>query len=249
MDPSSYVKAEINAGLTLLQSPSGLKFGTDALLLAAYLGKGAEVACELGAGTGAVSMLAVRTGRTKKVYAYEIQREFADLSRLNIRNNGLENDISVITGDIRLSSPSDTGGECDMVFTNPPYMPSGSGIYSPDNEKNIAKKEIFGTASDFCSAAGRLLRTGGEFDCVYRPDLLSGLLSSMSDAGIEPKRITFVHPSQTKPASLVLIRGRKGGKKGLTVTSPLFIYTSDGSGNHTEEYAGIYAGLTFEGII
>ena len=36
MDPSSYVKAEINAGLTLLQSPSGLKFGTDALLLAAF---------------------------------------------------------------------------------------------------------------------------------------------------------------------------------------------------------------------
>ena len=48
---------EVNDALKLIQKNDGLTFGTDALLLAAYIGGGYRDAVELGGGTGIVSML------------------------------------------------------------------------------------------------------------------------------------------------------------------------------------------------
>lgn len=55
---------------------------------------------ELGTGTGILSLLAARAG-ANKIVAVEFDPFIAEVARENIRNNGYENKIKVITGDAR----------------------------------------------------------------------------------------------------------------------------------------------------
>ena len=55
---------------------------------------------------------------------------------------------------------------------------------------------------------------------------------------IEPKELRIVYSHEEEEATLILIKGVKGGKKFLKIDSPLYIYNKDGS--YTDEIKGIY---------
>ena len=123
-------------------------------------------------------------------------------------------DVRELTGD----------GSAEVVFTNPPYMKTDSGKANLTSKKNVARHEVFGGIGDFCLAAKRLLKYGGSFYVVYRPDRLCDLIFEMRRCGIEPKRMTLVLANPKAEPSMVLIEGRLGGKCGLFTTPPLIIY-------------------------
>ena len=58
---------EVNDKLTLIQKPDGLTFGTDALLLAGYVSGKFGRGCELGGGSGIISMLLVTRDKINTV--------------------------------------------------------------------------------------------------------------------------------------------------------------------------------------
>ena len=73
------------------------------------------------------------------------------------------------------------GGEVGLVISNPPYMKCTSGKRNESDEKYIARHEVCGSITDFCACATRLLKHGGKFVCVWRPDRLTDLLSAMHE--------------------------------------------------------------------
>lgn len=234
---------QINEKLTLIRRTDGLTFGTDAYLLYAYLPKKRwKRAVDLGAGTGVISLLALTGGRAEKVYGVEVQEAFADLIGKNARLNALEDRLIPLCRDVRDLTPSDTAGECDLVFSNPPYLRGECGYQNRSDAMNIARREVFGTIWDFCSAAARVLSYKGTFCLVYRADRMVDLLSAMRRAGIEPKRLTPVQPTSDSPPGLVLCEGRKGGAPGLFYTKPLILYRDTGQNPplYTEELTAIY---------
>lgn len=223
---------EVNDSLRLIQNTEGLTFGTDALLLAGYAhGKYAR-GCELGGGSGIISMLLLTREKLTTAISLEIQPEYAELVSRNAELNGLSDRLISVCADVR-----DYRGGCDfdLVYTNPPYMRADSGKANLSDKKNIARHEINGGISDFCLSAKRLLKFGGTFLAVYRPDRLCDLIASMRDAGIEPKRMTFVHADQYSEPSMVLIEGKLGGRCGLLLTRPLLIYTDKTHKNYTDD--------------
>ncbi len=225
---------EVNDGVRLVQKKNGLTFGTDALLLAGYIsGSPRKVMAELGGGTGIISFLLLSRKKAKKVHIYEIQESFSELIRRNAEINSMSEGINVITGDVRTAKSTDTEGEVDVVFSNPPYMRQGSGRVNLTEEKTIARHEVFGGIYDFCAAASRLLKFGGDFYAVYPPDRMAELFDGMKKSGIEPKQLTFVHPDIMSRPCLILSMGKKGGKPGMTVTPPLYIKKN---GVSSEEY-------------
>ncbi|MBO4356191.1 MAG: methyltransferase [Clostridia bacterium] len=226
----------INENLTIIQKSGGLTFGTDAFLLYAYipLEKKYKKAADLGAGTGVISFLALKKDKVGFCYDIEIQEDYCDLINRNAVENRLEDRLLVINKDVRDVSASDTSGVCDCVFSNPPYMRSGSGFHNASGEKNIARREIHGDITDFCRAAAKLLKFGGSFFVVYRPDRLSELFFAMTSNGIEPKRLTLVYPDKFSPPSLALCEGISGGSRGLFVSRGLFIYDDKKSPDKTE---------------
>ena len=212
----------VNDALKLVQNTEGLTFGTDALLLAGYINTRLKRGCELGGGSGIISMLLLTREKLKNAVSLEVQKDYAALTQKNAELNGLEDRLTSICADIREFSSED---EFDVVYSNPPYMKSDTGKPNENDKKNIARHEIHGGIYDFCHAAKKLLKFGGTFAAVYRPDRLIDLLYSMRECNIEPKRMTFVHADKDSEPSMVLVEGKKGGKPSILLTKPLIIYT------------------------
>lgn len=212
---------EVNFDISLIQKPDGLTFGTDALLLAAYVFGSYKSGAELGGGSGIISLLLLSRGKLQSASCYEIQEEYADLIRRNAEYNKLTGRLIPVCEDIRNIKADE---DCDLVFTNPPYMKSDSGAGNRLDKKTVARHEIHGGISDFCKAAARKLKYGGAFYAVYRPDRLVDIISAMREARLEPKRMTFVHADTESEPSMVLIAAKRGGRCGMTLTRPLIIY-------------------------
>lgn len=236
------VKIEkINSDITIRQHGRALAFGTDAYLLSAYVRRGAGHVCELGAGSGVITLLMAARGKIKDAVCIEVQESIADLCGKNIVENGFSDKISVIASDMR-ELPHEYDGTFDTVVTNPPYMPMTSGKLNADSADIACRHELFGTIGDFAATAARLLRFGGLFYAVYRPDRLSELCAACETSGLSIKVMTLVYPTASHVPSAVLIRAKKGAAKGMKATRPLIIY-GDGimtNDNYTDEMKYIY---------
>ncbi len=222
----------VNDDITLIQKTDGLTFGTDALLLAAYISGKFERGCELGAGSGIISLLLLSRGKLKSTVCLEIQEEYAELTARNARENGLSERLTSVACDLR-DYRSDT--EFDLIYTNPPYMKATSGKMCENDKKSIARHELSGTIEDFCKNASRMIKYGGTFAAVYRPDRMCDLLSAMREARLEPKRMTFVHADTESEPSMLLVLAKSGARSGMTLTRPLIIYKDSSHKEYTDD--------------
>lgn len=241
---------EVNESLKLIQMRDGLTFGTDAYLLAAYMCEmRVKSAVELGGGTGIISLLTAVHDRAKHITCVEIQNDFCDLIRRNAELNSLQNTVSSLCADVRDITPSTLGFEAEAVFSNPPYMKADSGKRNESDAKYIARHEVFGGIYDFCQAADRLLKYGGKFFCVWRPDRLADLMDAMRQNHLEPKRMTFVHADADTAPSSVLVEAKKGAAPSLILTPPLILHCAPTDGKNarklSEDAATIYQNCSF----
>lgn len=243
----------INEDLTLIQRVNGLTFGTDAYLLSAAVKGGSSLVCaDLGSGTGIIPLLLSSRQKFSKIYAVEIQSSFADLIRRNAELNGFSDTVIPLCQDVRSLTAAQLGREVDAVTANPPYMKADSGKRNTHDEKFIARHEVFGGIGDFCACAARILKFGGKFYIVWRPDRLCDLLCELRHNKLEPKRMTFVCATPHSEPSTVIVTSVKGAASGAIVTRPLFLHSSreDAAKNVLSEDARkIYDSCSFESFI
>ena len=238
----------INENLSIYQNPGSLAFGTDAYLLAAYLRCRPKTrACELGAGSGVISLLATARQKYAHITAIELQASIAALAEQNVEKNGFSGQIDVMCADVRTLPPSlhDTFG---AVFANPPYMSADCGKLGENEADRISRHELFGTVADFAAAASSLLQYGGTFTVVYRPDRMATLFAACKENHLEPKRMTLVYPTAAHAPCLLLLEAKKNGAPGLYTTPPLLIYKAgmaQTNENYTDEMKYIYENGAF----
>ena len=134
----------VNDDLKLYQYADGLTFGTDALLLAAFVkGDRSARAVEFGGGTGIVSLLLAARNKVGRILSLEAQKEYADLIEKNIALNGLADRVFAVCGDLR-ESDACPGVGYDLVVTNPPYLRADSGFGNRSDKKNASRRELRG---------------------------------------------------------------------------------------------------------
>ena len=238
---------EINENLSLIQLKTGLTIGTDSYLLAAFARTQKNGVCvEFGGGTGVVSLLAASREKYSIIYAAEIQPYFASLISRNAEMNGLSDKVKPILGDVRDLTPALFGGEVHSVVSNPPYMKTSSGLDNATPEMNTARREENGTIDDFAASAARLLRFGGYFTLVYRPDRLADLIFALKNNKLEPKRIVTIYPTTESKPCLVLVEAKKGASAGLVMSRPLIIYKSKGCTEYTDDMQAVYDNFSLE---
>ena len=228
----------INENLRLIQKTDGLTFGTDAYLLAAFLRCTPKAnGAELGGGTGVLSLLALTKQKLDRADVYRIQPDFAALCRRNAALNTLSDRMNVLDGDVR-----EIIGEqkLDVVYSNPPYMKADCGRENAVSAMNIARREVHGDIGDFCGAAGRLLKHGGTFTVVYRPERWADLVCALRENRMEVKRVVFVYPRTADRPCLVLTEAKKGAASGMVIAPPLVIYTGEDKKTYTPEMDRIY---------
>lgn len=195
---------------SLVQSESCFKLGRDSILLSRFatLKKGFNV-CDLGCGIGSLLLLLSQRDEEISRFGIEINPEAAALARRNLAENGLSGEI--VTGDLRQKDllPPDS---FQLVISNPPYFRQGTGTSG-----GLARMEEHCSVEELCAVAGRLLRTGGRFAIVFRPERLAELFSAMKQAKIEPKRMQMLCYNQEKPPYAIVIEGIKEGGAGLSI--------------------------------
>ena len=92
-----------------------------------------------------------------------------------------------------------------------------------------ARSETGCTLEDVCAAAAYLLRWGGKFCLVHKPERLTDTACALREAGMEPKRLRFVQNRPDTAPSLFLIEGCRGGKPGVDIQPPLLLQTDTGA--------------------
>lgn len=241
---------EVNANIRLIQKKHGLTYGTDAFLLAAYAPKRpTDRAVDLGSGTGILPLLLVAGEKIGQITAVEIQEEFCDLIERNAALNRMDGRITPLCADLRTLTPACLGGEVDLVLSNPPYMLRDAGKRNLADAKYLARHEVCGTIFDFCTTAARILRYGGKFLVVWRPDRLADLFVALRSSGLEPKRMTPVASDPTSEPSMVLVEAIRGGAPSMRISRTLFLNappTPDGTRLRTADAEEIYRSGSFE---
>lgn len=213
--------------------------GTDTFLLSSLprLRPGLRV-CDLGCGAGLLGLLLLQRQGALSVSGVELQEAAVRLAEKAAAENGLTDRLTFRHADLRACRTLFPAGSFDLVVCNPPYYPPGSGRLAGPEALRTARAEVSCTLEDVCAAAAYLLRWGGAFCLVHKPERLCDLLCALRAAAVEPKRLRFVCPSPGAAPSLLLLEGRRGGKPGLTVEPPLLLQNSDGS--PTPELDAIY---------
>ena len=237
---------KVNENINLIQKENGLTFGTDAFLLASFIkAQRSGIAVELGGGTGIISLLCASREKFSKIYCAEIQRDFANIIQRNAELNGLDSKVISLCTDARELKSANIGCEVDAVFSNPPYMKVDSGKRNEHDEKFIARHEVCGDINDFCACAKRLLKHGGFFYCVWRPDRLTDLICAMRENNLEPKEMCFVHANTKCAPSMVLIKAKKGAAASVSIHEPLFLNLDNDPKALTERAKKIYEECNF----
>ena len=225
-------------GLILQTGPGAFALSTDTMVLADFvrLSRGASV-CDLGCGGGALMLLLCARQPDCTVTGIELQPDACALAVQNIISNHLEHRARLVSGDLRQVKPLLTAGSFTQVMANPPYFPASIPM-APSPARAATRGETACSLEDLCQAAAWLLRWGGTFSLVYRPERLCDLVCALRASGLEPKRLRFVRHSPGKAVSLLLLEAKRGGKPGLKLEPELLLHHPDGT--PTEDYRRIY---------
>lgn len=212
-------------GYKIWQCSKEFCFTTDAVFLAAfpYLVKRARV-LELGAGTGAISLLLAARGAAQ-VTGIDCNRHVVELMQRSIEENKLEDSVHAVFGDIRELKGTFISESFDLVVANPPYRNSGK-------MRQVGKSachEVTANLEDFFKTAAYMVKYRGRFAIVQLPERFTECLALAAKYGLELKKLQWVHSFADKPAWVFLAEFVKGGSPGLQVLEPLVMYNHDGS--------------------
>lgn len=226
-------------GLYIIQKKKGFCFGMDAVLLSHFVDarKGDSV-LDLGTGTGIIPILIAGHTLTERIVGVEIQKGIADMAKRSVAMNRLDDRVTILNEDLKNIDRILCQNSFDVVVTNPPYIKANGGLINERDTKAISRHEILCTLDDVVRVSERMLKHGGRFCMVNRPNRLVDIMITMRKYHIEPKIMRMVHPRVESDANLVLVMGKKGAKSELQVMDPLYVY--DDSGVFTKEIDYIY---------
>ena len=129
-------------GYTFLYDDGLFRPSTDTFLLGSFprLRRGMTV-CELGAGTGLLSLLLLAREPELTVTGVELQPQACALFRRTAEENGLQGRMHYLEGDLRqgLLPP----GRFRLAVANPPYFPPDAGAVAPDAARRTARHSLF----------------------------------------------------------------------------------------------------------
>jgi len=234
-------------GLKIIQEPGRFNFSLDSTLLAHFvkINKHSNRFIDLCTGNAPVPlMLTLRTDA--KIDGVELQIESADQAMRSVAINKLEAQIKIYQQDFIGIHELLGVGSYDVVTCNPPYFKVGQKSNLNKNDAlTMARHEVAMTLEELVKEASLLLRTGGHFAMVHRPDRLIEIIETFKKYRLEPKRLRFIYPRMNKEANGILIEGVLDGKAGgLRLEAPLVVYEGEhaksSQANYTQEILDIF---------
>lgn len=211
----------LKSGLKIYQLKKGFRFSVDAVILADFFqGKTEGKILDIGSGCGIISVLLAEKKDMKNIFGIEIQKSSLEVFRKNVEENNLSDRIKIFEGDV---ADLKEGNSFDYIISNPPYMELDGKKISENENKKIARHEIFLDIKKLAENSRRLLKPRGELFIVHRSHRFLEICRIFEENGFSVKRAKFVFFDREKNSNLVLIQASKGRKNKLEIESPLFL--------------------------
>ena len=216
----------LGGAITILQPAKGYRAGMDAVLLAASLSANeGEHLAEAGSGAGAALLCAAHRLSACSFTGFEREPNSAALARESIFANQLDARVDVQAADIG-ARPPELENAFDQSFANPPFF-GPEAVRAPAKGREaayLAETPLKAWILFLC----HVTRPGGRITLIHRAAALADLLELLNPRTGEIE-VLPVRPTPEKPASRVLIRARKGLRRGpLTLYDGLALYDAPG---------------------
>ena len=226
------------SGFQLFQDEREFKFSIDAILLAHFgEAKPRKHYLELGTGTGVIPHVLYHRG-ARHVVGVDCNSHVIELAQKSVIHNDIAEAVSVVELDYMSDEGKAYYGQFDGIYMNPPYFESNSGLLSQEESVALALHEQQHSMKDRLLQAQRYLKFGGTLWMIYTTPRLESLLHAIEQTQFRVKRMRFIHGNQDKVSKLVLLELKYGGKQGMMVEPPLYMYELDGS--YTDEVQAYY---------
>jgi tRNA1(Val) A37 N6-methylase TrmN6 len=210
-------------GFSIYQDEDNFKFSLDSILLAEFvdIDKKSNNIVDLCTGNAPVPLI-LSTKTEKKIYGVELQKSIADLAKMSIKEDKLEDRIEIINDNIKNISNYFDAESVDIVTCNPPYfkVSNNSSLINENRIKAIARHELEMNLEDVMISARYLLKNKAPLYIVHRCDRLEELIVYLNKYRFGIKKIQFIYSNVRKEANMVLIKAIKNGNCGSLKVSP-----------------------------
>ena len=169
-------------GFFIYQDEDNFKFSLDSILLAEFvdIDKKSNNIVDLCTGNAPVPLI-LSTNTDNKIYGVELQKSIADLAKMSINEDKLEDRIEIINDNIKNISNYFDAESVDIVTCNPPYfkVSNNSSLINENRIKAIARHELEMNLEDVMISARYLLKNKAPLYIVHRCDRLEELIVYM----------------------------------------------------------------------
>ncbi|TOZ49007.1 tRNA1(Val) (adenine(37)-N6)-methyltransferase [Staphylococcus pseudintermedius] len=240
LQPGERLDYLIREDLRIIQNDAVFSFSTDALLLGHFTEvRKRDRILDMCAGNGVIPLLLSGKGNNV-ITGVEIQPQLVNMAVRSVQYNHLEDRITMVEMDINALIQAYSPAQFDLITCNPPYFKANQTNQHQLEAHKIARHEIYCTLDDCLRVSNHLLKEGGRVVMVHRAERMLDLFESMRHYRIEPKRLHMIFSKPGKAAQTIVVEGRKGGRQGLDIAPPFYIY--DEQGDYTPEMKEIYYG-------
>ncbi|EJG1258195.1 SAM-dependent methyltransferase [Staphylococcus pseudintermedius] len=240
LQPGERLDYLIREDLRIIQNDAVFSFSTDALLLGHFTEvRKRDRILDMCAGNGVIPLLLSDKGNNV-ITGVEIQPQLVNMAVRSVQYNHLEDRITMVEMDINALIQAYSPAQFDLITCNPPYFKANQTNQHQLEAHKIARHEIYCTLDDCLRVSNHLLKEGGRVVMVHRAERMLDLFESMRHYRIEPKRLHMIYSKPGKAAQTIVVEGRKGGRQGLDIAPPFYIY--DEQGDYTPEMKEIYYG-------
>jgi tRNA1(Val) A37 N6-methylase TrmN6 len=216
----------LDGAITVFQPARGYRAGMDAVLLAASLsGKDRESFAEAGCGAGAALLCGAHRLAGCAFIGFERDAAALELAGRGIAANGLGGRVSLRPQDVG-ERPANLENQFDQAFSNPPFFEPGT-VRAP-----IAERQAAYMAETPLKAwilfLHHITKPGGRITLIHRAAVLGDLLELLGPRTGEIE-VLPIRPAPGEAAGRVLIRGRKGLRRGpVTLYDGLALHDAPG---------------------
>ena len=213
-------------GLNIIQDKELYTFSSDSVVLANFVKtKAKDVAVEIGAGSGVVSILVQAKNKLGHIFSFEIQPCMAELCERNIALNNLQEKITLGGDDVKNFKKYIRPASVDVVFSNPPFFKETN--FKQSEVKKIAKEDACLKVETLAEVASKMLKEGGNFFCVYCAERAIELACELQKNRLIVKELFFTENGKGE-INLVVVKAVKGGKQGVKILPNLVRNDADG---------------------
>lgn len=215
-----------------------MRVGTDAVLLGAWAGEGAEnvnlyrSVLDIGCGCGVIALMAAQRFPNAKVHGIDIDAPSIMEATENAHQSIFSDRVEFSNVDVRKLAIETPHERYDLILCNPPYYTEDT--LPPDKRRSMARNTLHLSFEDLIKSVCHLLSEEGVFALIIPMQVRDFFVSEALMNGLHVRRECRVKTVSRKTPKRVLL---EFGFQSGGYASPTTIVLSSPDGGRSQEYS------------